>query len=237
MRPPSLAWPCRSADEIIDRVLAIVAGNLITLSDVNAAKDHSGPVAAELAGASAGEILPRLIDRALMLGEVDRYAPPEPAAADVDSSGRRRAGAIRGGAGVSDGARASRVRRTSPARNASGRICGSLAYLDQRFTVPPPTEDDLGRYYRRIPRSSPTNGQLAPFDAARPRIAEAVTADRRSQLVNDWVAGLRRRAEIVEVSKASVRPVYPPTAMNCTSCTRLNPEWLTIGAIADRRRV
>src|SRR5688572_16286271 len=71
------------ADEIIDRVLAVAAGNLIMLSDVNAARDLGLIVPGEAADPSR-EILSRLIDRALVLAEVDRYAPPEPEAAAVD---------------------------------------------------------------------------------------------------------------------------------------------------------
>ena len=63
------------ADEVIDRVLAVVAGDLIMQSDLRAARD--------LGLATAGDgvdpdraILSQLIDRALILDEVERYAPP-----------------------------------------------------------------------------------------------------------------------------------------------------------------
>src|SRR4051812_372626 len=65
------------ADEVIDRVVAVVAGDIILLSDVRAARelglvDSGGEPDADR------EALTRLIDRALMLAEVDRYAPPAP---------------------------------------------------------------------------------------------------------------------------------------------------------------
>ena len=44
-------------------------------------------------------------------------------------------------------------------------------------------------------------GQLAPFDEARPRVLQALVGDRRRQLVSDWVAGLRKRAEISDMSE------------------------------------
>ena len=69
--------------ETIDRVLAVVAGQLITLSDVTAAADlglQSGTGAADPVRA----VLDKLIDRELVLAEVDRYAPAEPTAAAVD---------------------------------------------------------------------------------------------------------------------------------------------------------
>ena len=66
-----------AADEIIDRVLAVVAGDVIMLSDVRAARDLGliDPV-----GAADPDrvVLSQLIDRALILDEVERYAPPEP---------------------------------------------------------------------------------------------------------------------------------------------------------------
>src|SRR5437660_1579258 len=60
--------------EIIDRVVAVVAGQVITKSDVDAA------VALGMAGN-----LQELIDRMLMLNEVRRVAPPEPTATDVQA--------------------------------------------------------------------------------------------------------------------------------------------------------
>ena len=73
------AW----ADDVIERVLAIVAGDIILLSDVRVAKEL-GLVPVAEAGDPDRAVLSALIDRALMLDEVRRYAPPEPSAADVD---------------------------------------------------------------------------------------------------------------------------------------------------------
>src|SRR5438477_2626347 len=71
------------AAETIDRVLAVVAGQLIMLSDVVAIRDL-GIVTATSGGDPVGSVLGKLIDRELMLVEVDRYAPPEPETAEVD---------------------------------------------------------------------------------------------------------------------------------------------------------
>jgi hypothetical protein len=68
--------------EVLDRVLAVVAGDLILMSDVRAARDFGFITAG---GADPdGQALARLIDRALILAEVERFAPPEPEAAAVD---------------------------------------------------------------------------------------------------------------------------------------------------------
>ena len=85
-----LALAAPIAAETIDRVLAVVAGQLIMLSDVTAVRDLG--IVAPTAGADPTEsVLSKLIDRELMLAEVDRYAPPEPETAEVD----REAAAVR----------------------------------------------------------------------------------------------------------------------------------------------
>ena len=66
-----------AAGEIIDRVLAVVAGDVIMLSDVRAARDL-GLIDAGAAADPDRAVLSQLIDRALILDEVERYAPPEP---------------------------------------------------------------------------------------------------------------------------------------------------------------
>jgi hypothetical protein len=77
------------ADEIIDRVLAVAGGELITQNDVSAVQ-ALGFVAVPQNPAGAApdqqtrDIVSALIDRALMLAEVDRYAPAEPSAEAVD---------------------------------------------------------------------------------------------------------------------------------------------------------
>jgi hypothetical protein len=69
--------------ETIDRMLAVVGGQMITLTDVTAARD----LGLQVAGADEDPlraILSKLIDRELILDEVDRYAPPEPSSEAID---------------------------------------------------------------------------------------------------------------------------------------------------------
>src|SRR5688572_6349836 len=70
--------------ELIDRVLAVVEGQLITLSDVRAVTllglEPVSPGPDQIRGA-----LDKLIDRQLMLVEVDRYGPPEPALSTIEA--------------------------------------------------------------------------------------------------------------------------------------------------------
>jgi len=73
--------------EVIDRVLAVVSGDLITLSDVTAARDL-GLQSADGAADPTRAILSKLIDRELVLAEVERYGPPEPSADVIDAEVR-----------------------------------------------------------------------------------------------------------------------------------------------------
>ena len=83
--------PCASgasarqpAAELIERTLAIVAGQVITLSDARTAV-ALGLVDPPADTADAVAVTPRLIERMLMLREVQRYAPPEPSDAEIDA--------------------------------------------------------------------------------------------------------------------------------------------------------
>ena len=60
--------------EIVERVMAVVAGDVIMLSDVNAVKEL-GLVPVPAGADPVREILTRLIDRALMLNEVEQGGP------------------------------------------------------------------------------------------------------------------------------------------------------------------
>jgi hypothetical protein len=64
--------------EIIDRILAVVGGQPVTLSDVTAARQFRLIETPAGSGDPVEYTLERLIDRTLMLDEVDRFQPPEP---------------------------------------------------------------------------------------------------------------------------------------------------------------
>ena len=185
-----------AATEIIDRVLAVVSGDVIMLSDVNAARDlHLLNV--EVGSDPVGEILPRLIDRSLMLAEVERYAPPEPASDLVD----RRMQTVQATFPTTQSFETALARVGFDAKHLRERLRQDLrilAYLDQRFTLPPLNDEDLERYYREHPQGFTQDGRLTPFQQVRQMILEAATAERRQRLVDEWVAGLRRRAEITQ---------------------------------------
>ncbi len=72
--------------EVLDRVLAVVGGEVITLTDVTAARAFGLVVVSPSAPDPIRSALTQLIDRALILAEVDRYVPPEPSVDDVNNS-------------------------------------------------------------------------------------------------------------------------------------------------------
>jgi hypothetical protein len=126
--------------EVVDRVLAVVAGQLIMLSDVTAARDL-GIIQAEAGGDPVGSVLGRLIDRELMLAEVDRYAPTEPESADID----REVAAVRArfpSQKAFDDALARSGIDVTHVREIERQNLRLRAYLDQRFNAP---ENDPGR--------------------------------------------------------------------------------------------
>jgi hypothetical protein len=117
--------------EILDRVLAVVSGRLIMQSDVTAAVDlqlvprppNADPIR---------DALTRLIDRELVLVEVDRYAPPEPSAASVDAAVAR-VRARFSSQGDLDDALARSGLDGQHLRETMRQDLRMRAYLDQRF--------------------------------------------------------------------------------------------------------
>ena len=152
------AQPAR-AQEVIDRVLAVAAGEVITLSDVRTAREL-GRVDVEYSADPIREALSRLIDRALILEEVDRFAPPEPQPAAVDASFA--AVADRFGSRADFDALLRRLGVEEPSvRELLRADLRIRAYLDQRFRAASPEE--------------------------------------QVKMVDEWVASLRRRAEVVDL--------------------------------------
>jgi hypothetical protein len=158
----SLAVVTLRADEVIDRVVAVVAGDIILLSDVRAAREL-GLVDGGADPDPDREVLTRLIDRALMLAEVDRYAPPAPADDALETA-----------------LAAVRSRFDSPERFQAALTRVGLEDLHLREIV------------RENLRIQGYLSQRFPAD----------TDTRQRELIAEWLAGLRRRAEIVDLYAA-----------------------------------
>ena len=181
--------------DVIDRVLATVGGALILQTDVVASVKF-GFVQLPERGDALQFALDRLIERRLMLLEVDRYAPPEPDRAEVD----RRMQEI--------DARIGSGERLTAILNETGLTVEQLrlyvrddlriaGYIQQRFGAAlQPTDEDLVRYYRDHPAEFTRDGRLLPFGEARDQVRVAVLAQSRAAAVRDWMSGLRRRTEV-----------------------------------------
>jgi len=175
--------------EIIDRILAVVNGALIMQSDVTLA------VRLGLATASDAVAVPldALIERRLVLEEVDRYAPPEPAQAEVDrrlADVRDRAGSAFDAILRDSGISVDQLRR---------QVRDDLridAYLLQRFGGVQPSEDEVQQYYREHQPTFTRNGAVRPIDEVRDLVRAELIANQRAGMIKDWITGLRRRATI-----------------------------------------
>lgn len=175
---------------LLDRTLALVGGQPITLSDVRAA------VALGLVddpGASIEQVTSQLVDRELILREVQRYAPPAPEESAVDA----RLAEIR-----------ARVAGTLPEALArygfsEARLRAwvrddlrTQAYLEQRFaSASLPGDAEIAAAYNRQRAEFDKAGLT--FEQATPIVRERLVESRRRELVVDWLADLRRRTDVV----------------------------------------
>ena len=196
------AIPARA--QVFDRVLATVDGHLVTLSDVRATTALG--LTPEPAGAGAGSTaLDRWIERLLVLQEVDRFAPPEPAASAVDE----RVAAVLAPLGAPDAVRATLARLGIDQQWVARWVRDDLriqAYTEQRFAGSlEPTADELENYYREHAAEFVRDGQELTAEEARAIARTHVMAARRRALLADWLDGLRRRATIVRTERRPSR--------------------------------
>jgi parvulin-like peptidyl-prolyl isomerase len=184
--------------EVIDRVLAVVAGEIITQSDVDAAI-ALGLVALPAGADPRGAALDQLIERELTLREVRRYLPPEPPDLAVDA----RLDAVRSRFASPDTFARVLAAVGSDERRLRERVRDDLrirAYLDERFgSVAQPTGEEIAAYYFAHPQEFTEAGRLRPLDEAMAEVRARLEAGRRAAVIGDWLAGLRRRAEVLEL--------------------------------------
>ncbi len=189
------AWPVGA--EVIDRALAVVGGSVITLSDVTAAADL-GLVETDAAGDRTAAVLSRLIDRRLILIEVDRYAPSEPTAEALDAE----LGRIRSRFASAEVFKQALARLGLDELRLRQTLRDELrlrAYLEQRFAGAVPGDDEVDRYYQEHQADFTRDGRLLTREAARPEIVKRLSDVRRTTMIQEWVEGLRRRANITDL--------------------------------------
>ena len=182
--------------ELIERTLAIVGGQVITLSDARTAL-ALGLVDGTGEGDPTAAAAARLVERHLVLREVQRYAPPEPAPAAIDA----RVSAARQRFPSSEAFEQTLAEGGFTEERLRGWVRDDLriqAYLEQRFAVAGiPTDQEISAYYNTH-RSEFERAALS-FDDASGTIRERLGAARRGELITDWISDLRRRAEVVEL--------------------------------------
>ncbi len=184
---------------LLDRTLATVGGAIVTASDVALAR-ALGLVEGE-AAATPATALAALVDRWLMLHEVARFSPAEPAPAAVAV----RLAAIRAHTADSAAvaARLTEAGRTPAYLESWARDDLRLAaYLEQRFaSAGAPAESDVDAYVAahvdELAQAGLTGAGATT--AARARLVE----ERRRDLIADWLIDLRRRTTVV---------TFPPAA-------------------------
>ena len=179
--------------ELIERTLAIVGTQVITLSDARAAI-RLGLVEAG-SGAEPVSVTQLLVDRELVLREVQRYAPPAPSEGSVD-------------------ARMSEIRKRLPGADELSRALEetgftesrlrawvrddlrAVAYLAQRFaSASTPTDTEVSAAFARQRAEFERSGTT--LERAAPALRERLEASRRRELISDWVSDLRRRTDVV----------------------------------------
>jgi len=181
--------------EIIDRILAVVDTQIITLSDARAAL-RFGLVPADVSTDPIGAVLQRLIDRRLMLAEVDRYAPPDPPDQAVDA----RMAAIERRFGDALALEIALNQSALTREELRRQMRDGLridSYLQQRFSASVQVSDDeLMRYYKEHAAEFMRDGQLRPFEDVREIVRERAAETQRAGFIRQWVDGLRRRGNV-----------------------------------------
>jgi peptidyl-prolyl cis-trans isomerase C len=177
---------------VIDRVLAVVGSQVVTLSDARAVVEF-GLVTPRPGVEATADAVDYLVNRQLMLSEVDRYSAPSPAAGIL----AKRMAAIRSRF-PSDAAYQQALARTALTdgrlRDFVGDNIRIESYLDQRFNAAAqPTPDEVQRYYVDHPAEFARNGRVPPLEEVQAEAFAKVTAERRNFLIAEWLDRVRRR--------------------------------------------
>jgi hypothetical protein len=189
---PDLAAVTRN-QELLDRTLALVGGQPITLSDTRAA------VALGLITPGAtdpnGDVVAQLITRELVLREVQRYAPAAPPESAVEARLADIRKRFNGAAAMTEVLEVHGF--SEPRLRAWLRDdLRTDAYLAQRFaSASMPGDQEIVAAYTRD--KAAFDAQNMTFEQAAAVIRDRLIAARRRELIADWVSDLRRRTEVV----------------------------------------
>jgi hypothetical protein len=181
-----------AAQQIVDQVIVRVGERAIFETEVRAAL-ALGVIEARGNGDPQAAALEAMIERQLMLTEIQRGTPPEPDPAAVDAEVERlkawaggELGAIMARNGVDD------MRLRQMARDTL-RI---QLYLDTRFPQPTVSDAEAEAFYKMHPEAFRRNGVLMTFDQAAAAARAAAAQERRESRIAQWLTGLRKRADV-----------------------------------------
>ena len=174
-----------------------MAGHVILHSDVRAFEELGLLAADNGAGQGSGDdVLTYLIERRLVLDEVDRYVGADPPPADVE----RRLAALAERFPTEAAFEAALARVGYAADDLRQVLRDDMrreAYVANRFgAVPAPTEDQLRTFYDANRAGFTVEGRQLPFEEARPFVILRIAEERRAGLIGEWVAGLVRRGQV-----------------------------------------
>lgn len=199
----SVSMPVLDA-QVVDRVLAVVSGTVILMSDARAALSlglfDPGKAADPVEAAMRW-----LVDRQLVLDEAGRGGRVDVDPAAID----RAVGQIRQrfssedeyrraleGLGLDDAGVRRLVRETLMVRQ----------YVEDRFdSAVPPSDEELREYFASHADRFVRDGRQRAFEDALADVTAAVQQDRRTKAVSAWMDRLRRRADIREVYRSATR--------------------------------
>ena len=186
-----------SAQEVLDRVLARVNAEAITLSDTRAA------IALGIVERPEGvdpihSAVRQLIERRLILAEVARFAPPEPDSAVLNRQVNTLKTRVGSGEQLAALEKATGVGDTQ-IRELAREDLRIQAYLNQRFgSSVQATDEEAAQYYRTHLDEFRVNGQLAPYEQVQPAARQKAATERRRAIIFQWMRELRQRADVVE---------------------------------------
>lgn len=183
------------AQQLLDRVLARIGTEAITLTDVRALVEL-GLVEGQTATDPA--VVQQAVDRQLILREVARFPPSEPQAAAVDqqlSAMKARAGSRFDEVLRINGLDEARVRGL--ARD-SIRI---RTYLEQRFGLANQVgEDEARKYFDEHPDQFTRGGVPQNFDDVAAEARRRASEARLQGAVAQWLQDLRNRSDVALVT-------------------------------------
>jgi peptidyl-prolyl cis-trans isomerase SurA len=187
-----LAAPARA--EIIDRVMAVVGRQVVTLSDVRAAAVFGlAPTPARADDPEA--VLAALVDRELMLSEVERYSAPEPEPAAV----RKSLSLVRSRFASAPAFEQAMATTGMSVERLRAIVADNLrieTYVEQRFgAAAQASPEEVQRYYREHQAEFTRAGRFVPLEDLQAEVAQKATAERRRGMVAEWLDRLRRRSQ------------------------------------------